>query len=246
MASGGLSGFKERMKAIQENIKKEEEKAEKCTKSNEELKRNYCRSVGKQHQLKDKIISKEEEIERVMKKLKEMEERLRQKEQFLHEAAKFNKDLTQTTPKEGEGGEVETRLREHRKIYHKNNERYMQAKERKMQLEERFEHIEDKGKVVYRKVEDLGRELENNLQEEGRRAEQCKQTLDSAFKFERNCIGVTRMLEDLEKRTKEATQKVSAMMKRKNAMEEELDETNYERRVVEATLREILTKEGEL
>ena len=240
----GLAGFKERMKAIQDSIKAENEKADQCTKSREELHKAYCRQMGKQHQLRDKIQSKEDEMERITKKLKEIEERLQNKEQFLTEAAKFNRELKQTTPKEGEGSEIEQRLRTHKKIYHQNNERYMQAKEHKINLEEKFEHIEERGKVVYRKVEDLQRELESCLQEEGRRAEQCKQTMDAAFKNERNVIGVTKMLEELTLKTKESTKKVGEMTKRKIKLEEGIEETNYERRVVEATIKEILTKEG--
>ena len=213
-------------------------------KRKEELHRTYCRNMGKQQQLKDKITTKEDQMERVTKKLKEIEARLAAKEQFLTEAAKFNRELTATVPEEGAGGDVEARLRVCKAEYHKNNERYVRAREHKINLEERWEHAEEHGKGVYRKLDELTRELELCVREEERRAEQCKQMMDAGFAKERNCIGVSSMLEELETKTKEATRKVGEMMKRKNALEDQVDEVNYERRVVEATIKEILTKEG--
>lgn len=241
-ALGGLGGIKERIQALSAGIKAENAKADQLEKDKESEHRNYCKLIGKQQHLKEAILTKEDEIEKTERKIKEIEERLRQKEEFVKESHIFTKSLSRIVPNEGDTDCKQKELGQHRTVYNEAHHRYMQAKEQKMDLEQRCEIIETKGRDVQRKVDNLKQELENNLMEEGRRGEQCKQSMDLCFRQERNIIGVEKMMEDMTKRKDEANKKVSSLRERITKAEDELEETSYERRVIEATIRQVLGK----
>lgn len=244
-AAGGIGSIKDRLKALNDNIKAENDKADRLIKEKETAHRNYCKIVGRQQHIKDKMSSKEDEIEKIERKIKELESRLIQKEEFIKESKSFHKHLTKVTPSEGDRAHKEKELEQYKALYNEAHHKYMQAKEKKLSLEQHCENVELRGRDVQRKVDDLARELENNLMEEGRRGEQCKQTMDSCFRLERNMIGVQKMLDEMMKRKEDASKKVKTLTEKIDKVDEELEATSHERKCFEATIREILVKSKE-
>jgi len=238
--SGGLSGLRTHMKKMQETIKATNEKADTMEKEREAAHNNYCRVVGRQQAIKQKILDTEANMEKTEKRMKETEARLQEKEQFLKESKVFANSLKIVSPSENAVVEKEEQVNVYKNTYHQNYERYQKAKAKKIDLEQRFEITENKSQEITRKLNALKLELEYNLVEEGRRSEGCKESIDSAFKTEKSCLDLQRGLDAVMKRKEIATRKINELESNMTRSEDSLEATNFERRRIEATIREIL------
>ena len=68
----------------------------------------------------------------------------------------------------------------------------------------------------------------------------CKESIDSAFKTEKSCLDLQRGLDAVMKRKEIATKKINELESQINRSEDSLEATNFERRRIEATIREVL------
>jgi len=228
------------MQKMRDAIKEMNEKAEVMEKSKVETYHTLCRTTGKQHALKQRIEDTEEEIEKVEKRKKEMEHRAGEKELFLKESRDFNTSLQVVACDEGAVETKEAELRLHKDLYNKNYERYQLNKAKKIELEQKFELVECKSQEMERRLNALKLELEYNLVEEGRRSEGCKDSIDAAFRTEKSYLDLQRGLDVVMKRKEKATKRINELEAQINRSEETLETTNFERRRIEATIREVL------
>jgi len=238
--AGGLSGLREHMKKVNESIKAANAKADAIEKERVEAHHMLCRVVGKQQAIKQKITNIEETIEKKEKRIKETLIRVLEKEQFVKDSKEFTDSLKVIAPNEGVIAETENRLQVYKETYHKNYEKYQKARAIKIDLEQRNEMVETKTAEIERKLKSLQLELEYNLVEEGRRSEGCKESIDSAFKTEKSCLDLERGLDAVMKRKDVSTKKINDLECKINSTEETLDATKFERRRIEATIRELL------
>lgn len=163
-----------------------------------------------------------------------------EKEKFLAESRTFNVSLQVVAADEGAVEAKETELRTHKTLYNQNYERYQHNKARKIELEQQFELVECKSQEMERRLGALKLELEYNLVEEGRRSEGCKDSIDAAFRTEKSCLDLQRGLDVVMKRKEKATKKINELESQINRHEETMEATNFERRRIEATIRELL------
>ena len=238
--AGGISGLRQHMDKMRETIKEHNAKAEELEKAKLDAYHGLCRTTGKQQALKQRIEETEEEIEKVEKRRKELELRAGEKEQFLNESRTFNKSLKVVALDEGAVESTEEQLRLHKETYSKNYERYQVNKTKKIDLEQKFELVECKSQEIERRLNALKLELEYNLVEEGRRSEGCKDSIDAAFRTEKSCLDLQRGLDVVMKRKEKATKRINELEAQINRSEETMEATNFERRRIEATIREVL------
>jgi len=238
--AGGLSGLRAHMDKMRASIQEANAKADAIEKERADAHHILCRVVGKQQAIKQKITNTEENIEKKEKRVKETEVRVLEKEKFVKDSREFAESLKIITPNEGVITQKENELHEYKEIYHKNYERYQKAKAQKIELEQKYEHVEARTAEIERKLNSLKLELEYNLVEEGRRSEGCKESIDSAFRTEKSCLDLQRGLDAVMKRKEISTKKINDLESQISRVEDSLETTNFERRRIEATIRELL------
>lgn len=238
--AGGISGLRQHMEKMRDAIKQANEKADALEKEKEGANQTLCRIIGKQQAIKDKIESTENEILKTEKRVKDIEGRLSEKELFLKESGEYNNSLKIVAVNEGLIEEKEQQVSMYTDMYNQNYEKYQQTKTKKIDLEQKFEITENRCQDIERRLNALKLELEYNLVEEGRRSEGCKDSIDAAFKTEKSCLDLQRGLDVVMKRKEIATKKINDLESQINRSEDSLEATNFERRRIEATIREVL------
>jgi len=237
---GGMSGIKQAMMQMKETIKETEGKATRVERERDQARTAYQRAYNKQKNMRDKMVELEEDLRKSEEKKKDVQRRLNEKELFLTEAAKFHSELIQSTPGEGEVETVAKQLKIMKTIYAKNFDRCQHARNKKIELEQRVEFAEIKAQDATRRLQSLNTELEYNQVEESRRTNGCKDAIDAAFKTEKDCLSLEKGLSIIMKRKEIATQKINTLEGKISKAENSIDTINFDRRRIEATVREIL------
>lgn len=239
--SGGVSSIKAHLKGLQAQIKAINEARDRTEQENEKAKLVFLKAYGRQQKLRENMTETEERIDKTEEKIKEIKKRMNEKEQFLEESQKFNRSLKSVAPDANVVNEVEERLHKYKELYSQNYERYQKARNVKIELEQKVELVETKSQDAKRRLVALQTELEYNKLEEGRRQEGCKSAIDNAFKSEKNYLDLQRNLDVVMKRREEGLKKMNALESKVAKTEDEIDTLNFDRRRIEATIREILS-----
>lgn len=237
---GGIIGVKEKMTKMREAIKEENEKADSLERENAEAKRKLCKALGEQQGVKQNIEKAKNDMERLGGKMKYIESRVTEKEEFVRESKGFNDSLKIAAVREEEIEEAKKKVKIYTDAYNKNQKEYATSKRTKMNLEQRYETIEYKRHDLERRLNALTIELEYNLVEEGRKSQVNKYTTETAFKAEKGCLDLQRKMDVVMKRKGDASKKVIQLESQVHKLEDSLEAMNFERRKTEAMIREIL------
>jgi len=238
--SGGVALIKNNMKVMVESIKKVNAKAELIEEEVEQAKKAYQSRAAKLQPMKDRIIECEEKIRKNDERSKELTRRLMEKEQVLRELKTFNKHLKKITPEEGAVAETQEKLRKYKEIYSQNYKKYQSAREKRSILDQRLEISEIRSQECERKAQQLHVQLEQNKLEDKRKQLGCKKAIDLAYGAEKNIGDIDRAMESVMKRKSNAENRIRFMEDAISKTENDIDNFNYDRRRIEATLTELL------
>lgn len=238
--SGGVALIKNNMKVMVESIKKVNAKAELIEEEVEQAKKAYQSRAAKLQPMKDRIIECEEKIRKNEERSKELTRRLMEKEQVLRELKTFNKHLKKITPEEGAVAETQEKLRKYKEIYSQNYKKYQSAREKRSILDQRLEISEIRSQECERKAQQLHVQLEQNKLEDKRKQLGCKKAIDLAYGAEKNIGDIDRAMESVMKRKSNAENRIRFMEDAISKTENDIDNFNYDRRRIEATLTELL------
>jgi len=238
--SGGVAGLKKKMKELRERIAVENGKAEVWEKEYAETAEHLAQQVERIGDMKYKCEDLVEEIEKREKKLPDIEHRVREREEFVAkslEAAgrvvieEVDEDLIALKQKE---------LEERQATYKQNAAALQEIEARKQELVTKSEESEATLAEYARTLHKLKIELEYNLIEEQRRSKTSKASVEMAFNTEKSCLDLQRGLDVIMKRKTEATRRLNEYELRIHKTEDAYEALNFERRRIEAAIREIL------
>lgn len=240
VVAGGVKGLRERIKKLQEAIARENEKAEALEKERDALDQILARVVGKQETLKARIEDTMVDLDKSNKKADEMEWRALEKERFVRDSNELNERMKIVALDEALVAEKESELAKSTELYQENFQRTKSARAAKSDLEKRFDEIEGATMENEWRLKSLKTELEYNLIEEERRSVVCKRAEDAAFQVKNACTDLERGLDGIMNRQDIALRKLNDLESRLCKTEDTLEATNFERRKLEATIRDIL------
>lgn len=236
-ASSGVKCLKALMKEKAEMAQRKTEHADELEKKVKELKDGYRIAIQSQTTMKQQISDNEERLLQIEKKMKEIKRRLEEKLELLRETTGFT-----ANPSIEQSKNIENRLAEKKKLLHEQTKKFNAAKERKTELENKKAMVECKTRANISKVSYLKTELHHaNLKEE--RLKQAKKQIDD---LQTATSSKSQEMEEAmdggKRKVGEIKLRVSLLEANIESKEDEIMSMNINRKKLEGTIVNILTK----
>ena len=170
----------------------------------------------------------------------DVEHRALEREEFVNRSKESAGRVHIVVLDEDEVAAKQRELEEKKETLKNNQARLEDAEGRKNELDKKNEELEGMLADFERTLHKLKIELEYNTIEESRRSKTSKASIEMAFNTEKGCKDLQRGLDVIMKRKAEATQKMNDFELRIHKTEDAYEAVAFERRRIEAAIREIL------
>jgi chromosome segregation ATPase len=238
--SSGVAGLRRKMKELRERIATENEKAEKAETENMAKMQHLGSQVGKYESMKYRCEDMVEDIEKFEKKFLDVEHRTLEREEFVRQSKESAGRVHIVVLDEDEVAAKQKELDEKTQQLKKNQALLQDAEARKNEVEKKSEEYDGMLADFERTLHKLKIELEYNTIEENRRSKTSKASIEMAFNTEKACKDLQRGLDVIMRRKSEATRKTNDLELRIHKAEDAYEAVAFERRRIEAAIREIL------
>jgi len=238
--SAGIKRMKRKMVKMKEEIAEHNQKADRMEKELFAARTHLLGVYTTGQNGKDRMEEIRDELEHNEKKFLELEHRVLEREEFVKRSRESAGRINIVTVDEQLLAQTQQEYEEKKQEYNANMERLQLAETKKKDLDQRHEELEWTNADHERALHKLKIELEYNLLEEERRSKTSRDIVEAAFAVEKSCTDLQRGLDVIMRRKGEATRKLNEYELRIHKTEDAYEAVSFERRRIEAAIREIL------
>jgi len=235
-----VAGVKKKMAEIKMRLQVEEENAVRMESEYAEKSVHLAKMLEDQEEMKYRVEDLMAEVENREKKMIDIEHRVLEREEFVRVSKEAAERVVIVTLDEDEVAAKQQELEEKTETYRQNAEKLKNMEARRKELDSRHEDLEAKHADLERTLHRLKVDLEYNTLEEQRRSKTSAAAVEMAFNTEKSCKDLERGMEVIWKRQGEATRRLNDLELRIHKVDDAYDAVSFERRRIEAAIREIL------